>query len=83
MLDCSNFVLKTVSDVVGLGLFAKNFIVKDTILGEYAGMIGLGDGILDYAWNYPSLYNGQKLYIDGNHYGNCYKYINDLMDHNV
>ena len=43
-----------------MGLFAKHFIAKDTIIGEYKGMIGIF-GTTDYAWTYPSLYYDQKL----------------------
>ena len=82
-LDCSFFDVKKVSDSIGLGLFTKNFIKKETILGECTGLVGKGYDGYNYAWRYPSLYKKKKLYIDAYHFGNCFRFVNDLMDYNL
>ena len=39
---------------MGYGLYSKNDIEKDEILGEYKGVIGKYYNNMIYAWRYPS-----------------------------
>ena len=50
---------------------------------EYTGTIGKSYEENKYAWAYPSQMNNKTIYIDGFHFGNCLKYVNDLETHNV
>ena len=62
-------------------MFAKTFIKKDTIIGEYTGLIWVDPDIKKFAW----LYNTKILNfnVDSMKYGNLLRFANDLDEHNL
>ncbi len=45
---------KFISDDIGYGVFAKEKIIADTMLGEYTGVIKKSHHNKNYAWAYLS-----------------------------
>ena len=54
-LDTDKYLyFKYVSEDIGYGVFAKEKILADTVLGEYTGVVKKGHHNKNYAWAYLS-----------------------------
>ncbi|KAI8895432.1 hypothetical protein BC833DRAFT_601349 [Globomyces pollinis-pini] len=77
-------VIKWSSKETGFGIFAKQDLVKDTILGSYTGKVNFGFGNADYVWAIPTKLipvdpsQGKEieLGIDSSQAGNYLRFIN-------
>ncbi|CAJ1425331.1 unnamed protein product, partial [Effrenium voratum] len=67
---------------VGLGLFAAEGIAKNSILGEYTGVLRLFDG-KDSAYSYALPVVDPDLVIDAKDFGNLCRLINHSEDWNA
>jgi SET domain-containing protein len=73
-----------INEYIGYGVFAKQFIKSDTIIGEICGKIEPVNDDSLYTWTYKTSFKGySKLGINGRYYGNILKYVNDNNIHNV
>ncbi len=79
--------LKWISNAIGYGIFANQFIKEGAFIGEYCGILRPVNNVhdnLDYAWYYTlDGPNNEKLVIDGKLYGNELRFINHHNDPNT
>ncbi|KAJ3320550.1 hypothetical protein HDV06_005173 [Boothiomyces sp. JEL0866] len=71
--------IKWVSVQIGFGLFARQDILKDQVVGIYAGELNAFSSDTDYEWEYPTkIIDDIKvtLGINGLNYGNYLRFVN-------
>jgi len=76
---------KYLGESIGYGVFAKAEIMKNTILGEYTGVIELNPEDTNYAWSYKSYFKelGRNITINSKEEGNLLRFVNDYSTHNI
>ncbi len=76
----ASFCVKWISDEVGFGVFATNFIRPGQFIQEYTGILRMPNALQDdtsYAWDYPVLKNHSKLlFLDSKFQGNEMRFVN-------
>ena len=72
--------VKFISNEIGYGVYAKEFIKANSIIGEYTGVITDDSDDYTYCWTYKSDFKQYKngLCIDSKYKGNILRFVNDL-----
>lgn len=73
--------IRLIDTRIGFGAFADRDLAEGELIGEYAGMVSLGDSVTDrsYCYQYHSLQAGEeeiRLTIDARTIGNTTRFIN-------